>query len=379
MRHVAFGMSRFARVTSVAAVGAAVSFKLLLQLPCAHAEAPSGISKPAVSRGEAALRAWSGGTVSDRLNRLDPTACERQRRVLVVVGITGAGKSSTANTLCGRTVQPFKLSSSITSVTQAVALRDYTFMESDWRVIDTPGLLDTNKRPEEVRGELLRLASFAPHGISAFIVVVPRGRFTPEHRQALADTMQLFGPQMADHAVVAVTSATDLSEGRNLLPRDVLLEEINQLPLGHLLRSFVERVRFRLVPVENRADPQRQVSRLSLHQRILELEDANGGARYDASGLADSSAASATAAAKSLSACDGASGSGATTPFPSQLRLGRCVQSFKRGSDGRLRFLLDCECEEPAVEAVQPIVVGQGKADAAALTLLTSDAARQTC
>lgn len=326
-------------------IGLAVAGTLLSPL---RADADSSDPRPLPSRGEAALRAWSNGQTSDRINKVDPTSCEARRRVLVVVGITGAGKSSTANTLCGRTVKPFKLSSSITSVTQAVSLRDYSFMDSDWRVIDTPGLLDTNKRPDEVRGELIRLSSFAPHGITAFIVVVPRGRFTPEHRQALADTIQLFGPDMARHALVAITSATDLSEGRNLLPRDALLEEINQLPLGHLLRSFVELVRFRVVPVENRADTQRQVSRLSLHQRVLELEDSNAGLRYDATHLADAAPAESSSSAVATSNAAISSSAAAASGFlpVSQLRLGPCIQSFKRAEDGRLRFLLDCECED---------------------------------
>jgi AIG1 family len=310
------------------------------------------------------LKEWnSGGNETlDRLNRGDPRKqVEPERVVMCVVGVTGSGKSSTANTLCGRQYAQFARSSALTSVTKAVSYRDYDFMEGQWRIIDTPGLKDTNLPPEAIRGELLRLASFAPHGISAFIVVLPRGRFTPEQEQALKDLIDLFGEEnFYKHALVAVTSATDLSEGRNLLPRNMLIDEINALPLDHLLRRFVEKVSYRLVPVENRADTQRQISRLLLHQRALELEQANGGVRYDPSQIVQRAE---SIVARSATAADldrlVALHSGISSPAHG-LHLGPCFQRFEKraavgggSTDGaslasnshheRLRFILECD------------------------------------
>ena len=120
-------------------------------------------------------------------------------------GRTGAGKSSTANTLSGRTHKPFAQSNTVTSVTQAISHRDYSFgacmsghaaaataaarraslrvffaVNLPWRVVDTPGLCDTNRPGAAIAGELGRLARLAPHGIAAFVIVVPRGRLTAE-------------------------------------------------------------------------------------------------------------------------------------------------------------------------------------------------------
>lgn len=301
-------------------------------------------------RGLDALRVWQDGSTLSRLNRGSHTDCDPARRVLVVVGVTGAGKSSTANTLAGRTHKPFALSGSLTSVTTAVGFRDYTFLGAEWRVVDTPGLCDTNATPAAVRGELLRLARYAPHGVAAFVVVIPRGRFTPEQAGALRELASLF-PGLPAASLLAVTNATDLSsDSRNLLPRDVLVDELNRLPQGHFLREFVEEAGVRLVPVENRIDAARQVSRMTLHQRALDVEAARGGARYPVELLL----AAAEAAAAGVGA--GGGGGGVTAPASDAgaamlagLRLGPCAQTVgRRASDGKLVLTVTCDVAEAA-------------------------------
>jgi hypothetical protein len=228
----------------------------------------------------AALRKWRAGTDYDRLSRKsDP---EPNRRVLLVVGITGAGKSSTSNTLAGRLHKAFATGNTVTSITQAASQRDYDFVNEPFRVIDTPGLCDTTRSAENVRGELIRIANLAPHGVTAFVIVIPRGRFTAEHETALRELDAIFGKDLRKLGVIAMTGATDsTSDARGLLTRDAMVDEINALPLGHYLRKFVEDVSGRVVPVENLFDPHRFISRMSLHQRILDAEASMNGYRYD--------------------------------------------------------------------------------------------------
>lgn len=297
----------------------------------------------------AKLKSWqSGGSAElDKLNRRNPTDVEASRRVVVAVGGTGSGKSATGNTIAGRQVKNFASSSTLTSVTKSVSFRDYSFMDAEWRIIDTPGLKDTNLSADVIRGELVRLASFAPHGISAFIIVIPRGRFTPEAEQALRDIVELFGEEdFFKHCFVAITHATDSTEGRNLLPRNLLVDEVNALPLDNLLRQLVEKTNYRLVPVENRSDTQRQISRLLLHQRALEVEESNGGRRYDASQLVKRAEA---VLAKSASTTDldrlmkAHTGSHSTAHAFS---LGPCQQRFEKrasASSEKLTFVLECD------------------------------------
>jgi hypothetical protein len=293
----------------------------------------------------AALRSWRAGSDYDRLARGE--APDPARRVVVVVGITGAGKSSTANTLAGRLHKRFAAASSVSSVTQAATFRDYSFYNEPFRVIDTPGLCDTARSAETVRGELARIAEFAPHGVSAFVIVVPRGRITAEHQAALRELQALFGDSLLRLGVVAMTGATDsAAEGRALLTRDALAEEVQALPLGHFFRAFVDGVRGRLVPVENLLEPQRHVSRVALHQRVLDAEAA-GGARWDAA-AGCGAAAGAAGELRSGGGGGGHENDGGAGALAAALAaappLQRCSQQVLMAGGGRpARLRIECE------------------------------------
>ncbi|CAE7949287.1 GIMAP4 [Symbiodinium sp. KB8] len=218
---------------------------------------------------------------SKKLFRRDPCSVEPQRKVVVLIGMTGVGKSATANTLCGAK-RAFETSSSVVSVTSAVRVRDYSFAGSRWRVIDTPGLGDTNKPYEVTKAELLQTFRYAPHGIAGFVVVVPKGRFTSEMEQHVRDALDIFGGEVAiRHTMIAVTRVQDAPEK--------LVDDIMRLPQEHTLRRLCELVGQRILPVENIKEPAVAVSRLLLHRGVDEVLEMNGEERYFPTAAAASS------------------------------------------------------------------------------------------
>ena len=234
------------------------------------------------------LRAWQKNSTYGLLNRVDDGALSPLRRVILIVGATGAGKSSTANTLAGRQHARFDTSAGLASRTRAPSHRDYEFLNQSWRVIDTPGLGDTNRAAADVMAELRSVSALAPHGLSAVIFSMPHGRYSVAQDAALKDVMAALGglTRVADHAILGVTGAvTAVAEGRALMTRAALLDEIACLPLGSFLRAFVEVTRARVVAVENKTEPHKWSSRMALHQRVIDIEDAVGGARLDISAV----------------------------------------------------------------------------------------------
>lgn len=189
--------------------------------------------------------------------------------------------------------------------------------------------------------------------------------------RALSDVVAVFGRRALSHAIVAVTSATDTAESAGgLMSRDALLEEVGALPLAHFFRRLVAAVEERIVPVENRLDTQRQISRMMMHQRIPGIEDAGGG-RYAlgpefSAALAAMAAGGGAAAATlgsliggepaspasdahwqhtSLSVASASAASGAPLAVASMhVLLERCRQAeFRRQGDGQRMWRLECE------------------------------------
>ena len=170
---------------------------------------------------------------------------------------------------------------SLTSVTKSTTYRDYSYRGVPYRVIDTPGLFDTNRSPSEVRQELRDFRIYARYGVAAFVLVLPTGRITQEHARALEAMEDVLGPDFARHAIIVFTSALTEKPGQRLLTRDVILEEVNKLPRGHFLRVLVGRAGGRVLGVDNRQEPHRFTSQVLLNQGVLDVLEANGGRRFE--------------------------------------------------------------------------------------------------
>ena len=84
-------------------------------------------------------------------------ASPEDRRVIVLCGVTGDGKSSTGNTLAGST-SSFAVSGGLSSATQECAHVDYLFGDVATRVVDTIGFSDTSLSAEAT---LERFRAFA--------------------------------------------------------------------------------------------------------------------------------------------------------------------------------------------------------------------------
>ena len=106
---------------------------------------------------------------------------------VVVVGVTGDGKSTTCNTLAGR--KEFDTSGGLSSDTQECAHADYLYMGGDeiseTRVVDTIGLHDTSLPTEEVMKRFSLFSDLVPCGIDLFLFIVRYGRWKPEHEAAM--------------------------------------------------------------------------------------------------------------------------------------------------------------------------------------------------
>ncbi|KAL1521517.1 hypothetical protein AB1Y20_021177 [Prymnesium parvum] len=189
---------------------------------------------------------------------------------VVLVGVTGDGKSSTGNTLCGR--QAFRTSDGLCSATAACEHADYLQLGACglMRVVDTIGLQDTALPAAEVLRRFSLFAERTPLGINAFLFVVRWGRFKPEHEAALDGFEANCGADAISHTLLVFTHCRlSPEELRATLSADVPACLRTRLP------------RFAGVVGIDNSDP--PAARASLHRS---LETLAGKERYSNDALA---------------------------------------------------------------------------------------------
>ncbi|XP_034413476.1 GTPase IMAP family member 7-like [Cyclopterus lumpus] len=133
---------------------------------------------------------------------------------IAVLGKTGVGKSSLANTIFGG--QGFKIGHTVNSETQKCQAVTKSVNGGNITLIDTPGFFDTDRSEEELKSEIVRcITEFAP-GPHAFLIVLKVERFTEQEQAVVTKIHQYFSEEVLQFVTVLFTHGDQLPEGETI-------------------------------------------------------------------------------------------------------------------------------------------------------------------
>ncbi|XP_034086276.1 GTPase IMAP family member 7-like [Gymnodraco acuticeps] len=135
---------------------------------------------------------------------------------IVILGKTGVGKSSLANTIFGEKL--YTTSPTLTSETRKCQAETKSVNGRSITLIDTPGFFDTETSEEkELKSEILRCTgSEYATGPHAFLIVLKVEKFTEQEQAVIMKISQYFSEEVFRYATVLFTHGDQLDEGQTI-------------------------------------------------------------------------------------------------------------------------------------------------------------------
>ena len=198
---------------------------------------------------------------------------------LVLIGMTGAGKSSTGNSiLCASASEnkppPFKASCQSSTVTANSTSAREVVLGRRIAVVDTPGFLDTDLPVEKTITEVEKCLFLLSPGLHAIFLVVRIGRLTAEVLKAVLTAQEVFGKESINYMIIVFT-------GYDSLRRDEISIEEYVADLEGEMKTLVEMCNNRYIAIDNTLDPmsseniQQIESVLIMVENVLSVNNGN--------------------------------------------------------------------------------------------------------
>ncbi|KAG7221461.1 hypothetical protein INR49_017230 [Caranx melampygus] len=132
---------------------------------------------------------------------------------IVLLGKTGSGKSSLANTIIGEE-ELFTTNDTPNSGTRKCQIETKSVSGRNISLIDTPGFFDSNRTEQDIKAEIMSCITECAPGPHAFLIVLKVDKFTEQEQDVINKILQYFSEDALRYAVIVFTHGNQLAEGR---------------------------------------------------------------------------------------------------------------------------------------------------------------------
>lgn len=193
-----------------------------------------------------------------------PTDKDKEIRI-VLVGVTGKGRSSTQTTIVGDETPGCCPPAEDKCLKKSKDVAGYRVV-----VVDTPGLCSISCDDEKVLKEIKRSIKLLDPGPHVFLYVMDVDKFTPQYQETLDKICDTFGKNILKYTMVLFTHRYKLGDK----PIDEFIEENTDL------KALIWRCKERYHAIDNKDESPEQVDELL--QKINVMMEKNGGGCYTA-------------------------------------------------------------------------------------------------
>lgn len=141
-----------------------------------------------------------------------------ESRNVVLLGKSGAGKSTVGNQLTGLP-GGFRTGSALHGVTDSIShidvVRDYEARRLRITVTDTIGLFDTNKKNYDIMKKIrVNFREYNTSGLNVILFVFKRGRFTTEEGRVFNLILSYCSSEVAKMSALVITGCEDMGAAK---------------------------------------------------------------------------------------------------------------------------------------------------------------------